>query len=132
MKLCISLSMFNSKCLVYYFIFAIFQIYKYLVFYYDESNENNGNDEKNGDILDNNKLFHSFCFFLGYLLNIFPSLINQRNSKTHEDFIINESKGERSQSIKYIYSKTFVKNLSTKDIIIFFFKMFYLINNRFY
>jgi len=123
MKLCISLSMFNSKCFFYYVLFAIFQIYKYLVFYYDENRENNAkneNDKKKGNILDNNKLFHSFCFFLGYLLNIFPSLINQRNLKTHEDFIINESKGERSQSIKYIYNKSFVKNLSTKDIIIFF------------
>jgi len=118
MKLCISLGMFNLKCILYYVLFAIFQIYKSLVFYYDENNE---------DILDKNKLFHSFCFFLGYLLNIFPALNNQRNSKTHENFIMNESKGKRSQSIKYIYNKTFVKGLSTKDIIIFFIICFILL-----
>jgi len=81
MKLCISLSILNSKCLLYYALFAIVQIYKYLVFYYDENN---------GDILDKNKLFHSFCFFLGYLLNIFPALNNQRNSEINKNLIINE------------------------------------------
>ena len=118
MKLYISLGILNLKCLFYYILFGIFQIYKIIVFNYDEKDQN---------ILDKNKLFFSFCFFLGYLLNIFPALNNQRNSKIKENFITNESKGEKRQSIKYIYNKTNVKSLSTKDIIIFFIICFILL-----
>jgi len=118
MKLYISLGIFNIKCILYYALFTIFQLYKILVYYYDKNN---------GKILNNNKLFYSFCYFLGYLLNIFPALNSQRNSKTKANILINESKGEMPQSIKYIYNKTFVKNLSTKDIIIFFIICFILL-----
>jgi len=86
MKFCISFGMFNSNCLLYYALFVILQIYNNIVVSYDENNR---------DILKENKLFHSFCYFLGYLLNIFPALINQRNSE------INEYEGENPQSIKY-------------------------------
>jgi len=104
--------MFNLKCLLYYTLFVIFEIYKInIIFHYDKIHK---------DILGKNKLFHSFCFFLGYLLNISPALNSQRNSKTKENFIINESKGEKTQSIRYIYNKSLVKFLSTKDIIKFF------------
>ena len=118
MKLYISLGIFNLKCLFYYALFVIFNIYIAFVLYYDEKIE---------VITDKNNLFLSFCCFLGYLLNIFPALISQRNSKTKQNLIIDESKGEKPQTIKYIYNKTFVKNLSTKDIIIFIIICFILL-----
>jgi len=69
------------------------QIYNKIAFYYDENN---------GDILYKNQIFHSFCYFLGYLLNIFPALISQRNSEINEKLITNEYEGGNPQSIKYI------------------------------
>ena len=93
MKFCISLGMFNSKCLLYYVLYAIFQIYNNIVLYYDKNIE---------IILYKNKLFHSFCYFLGYLINIFPALINQRNSETNENLLINEYEVENPQTIKFV------------------------------
>ena len=93
MKLCISVKIYSSKFLSYFVLFAIFEIYKIIVIYYDGKNRN---------ILGNNKLFNSSCFFLGYLLNIFPALIIQRNSEINEKLITKEYEGENQQSIKYI------------------------------
>jgi len=98
MKLCISLGMFHLKCLFYYVLFAIFRIYKNVIVYYDVNNKG---------ILYNNVLFFSFCYFLGYLLNIFPALINQRNSEANENLIANGYGRENPQSIKY-FKKFFI------------------------
>jgi len=93
MKCCISLGIYSLKCRIYYGLFSIFIIYKNTVLFVDRENQ---------DILDNSKLFHSFCFFLGYLLNIFPALISQRNSEINENLLINEYEGENPKSIKFV------------------------------
>ena len=67
-----------------------------------------------------------FCYYVGFLLNIFPVLISKKCSKTKRKTIKNNSKEKNSKAIEYIYSTKY-EYLSTKDIIKLFVVSFFLI-----
>jgi len=109
MRFCISFGKFGLKYFLYCVLFAISDIYVILFIYLFDKNNN--------AIFNKHILLDSLCFYLGYLLNFIPAWIMHKNSKTRKSNGLIESKPE---SIKYIYNKTIVRYLSTKDIIIFF------------
>ena len=84
----------DLKYFIYCILYAILEIYINCFIYDGKENEN---------ILHKHKLLDSFCFYIGYLLNIIPAMIN------------------------YIYNKPFEKKLSGKDIIKFLFICFILL-----
>ena len=112
MKLCISFGKFELKYFFYCALLVIIYLYIYFFMYYI-----------GGNILYYNLLFHSSCFFLGYLLNIIPTLISYIKSKEKgkENHLSNKFKEENTLSIEYIYNKPYEKYLSSKDILKFFF-----------
>ena len=85
MKFCISFGKFELKYFFYCFLFFIIEIY----FYYSIYNIKN--------IIKEHCLFHSFCFFLGFILNIIPVWIS--HIKTKERPIIQKLKEENNNSI---------------------------------
>ena len=111
MRCFISFGIFSFKYFIYGVLFAIFKLYVDYYIYYS----NNKNDE-NANIYNNHKLLNSFCFFLGYLLNIIPEKISNKKSKLKKSTIGNGL--DSINSIKYIYNKPDIY-LSTKDIIKF-------------
>ena len=113
MKFCISFGKLELKYFFYCVLYIIIEIYIDYFIYSDE--------EK---IISVHNLFHSFCFFLGYLLNFIPAWIVHIKSKTTKKPIKNKLKEENNLSIEYIYNKPYEKYLSTKDVIIFLFVSF--------
>ena len=109
MKFCISFGKFELKYLLYCVLIVIIGMYTNRFVYYFEA----------GNIFLDNLLFHSSCFFLGYLLNIIPTLII--HIKSNENHIINIFKEEDIQSIEYIYNKSDKKYLSLIRILKFCF-----------
>jgi len=71
-------------------------------------------------IINQHCLLHSFCYFLGYLLNFIPTLISYIKTKEKEKPIINKLKEKNNNSIEYIYNNPNEKYLSIKDILKFF------------
>jgi hypothetical protein len=120
MRCFISFGVFSCKYFIYCALFAIFELFiaYFIVYSYDKNDKNgeNGENDKNANIFKNHKLFNSFCFFLGYLLNIIPEKISNKKSKLKKSTIGNGL--DSINSIKYIYNKPDIY-LSTKDIIKF-------------
>ena len=110
MKFCISFGKFELKYFFYCVLFSIIEICIYYFVYKDKDS-----------IINKHCLFHSFCYFLGYLLNFIPAWISHTKTKEKEKHITNKLKEEKFQSIEYIYNEPYEKYLSTKDILIFFF-----------
>ena len=115
MKLCISLGKFELKYFFYCTLFVVLEIcIYYFTYFYEET------------LINKNPLMHSFCFFLGYLLNFIPTLISHIKEK--EKPIINKFKEEENNnSIEYIYNKPYEKYLSIKDILKFCFICLFLL-----
>jgi hypothetical protein len=109
MKFCISFGKLQLKYFFYCFSIVIIE-YAYHFIYY------NG-----GKVLDDNLLFNSSCFFLGYILNIIPVWIIHIKSKGKKNPIKNKLKEENTQSIEYIYNKPYKEYLSKKEILQFLF-----------
>jgi hypothetical protein len=61
-----------------------------------------------------------FCYYAGFLFNIFLVLINNKFSKTKREIAANTLKEENTNRIEYVYNNPYEKYLSTKDIIKFF------------
>jgi len=78
----------------------------YYFIYYDHEN-----------IIKEHYLLHSFCFFLGYLLNIIPFWISHKKSKGKEKPLTNKLNKENNYSIDYIYNNLYENNLSKKEIL---------------
>ena len=110
MKFCISFGKFELKYFFYCVLFSIIEICIYYFVYND-----------NDIIINKHCLFHSFCYFLGYLLNFIPAWISHAKTKEKERPITNKVKEGKLLSIEYIYNEPYEKYLSIKDIIIFFF-----------
>ena len=80
MKFCISFGIIELKYFFYCFLSVILYIYIYY-FIVDSEEEN---------IINKHELLYSFCYFLGYLLNIIPEWIVDINSETKERAKINK------------------------------------------
>ena len=119
----ISFGKFDLKYFFYCLSFLIIQIYIHFVIYEDD------------EILFSDYFFlDSFCFFLGYLLNIIPLWIINTNSKVKKNPIANELKKEEDsqynkyiQSIEYKIFKSNKKYLSRKDLLKIFFICFVIL-----
>jgi len=108
MKFCISFGKFELKYFFYCVLFVILEIYiNYFIYFKDEK------------IINDHILMHSFCFFLGYLLNIIPSWISQIQSNEKEKVLENKLEKINTNSIEYIYNNPFEEYLSTKEILKF-------------
>ena len=94
MKFCISLGNFELKYFFYCFLFVILSLFMSYFIYCDHEN-----------IIKEHYLLHSFCFFLGYLLNIIPFWISLKQSKGKEKPLINKLNKEKN------YSKEILKIL---------------------
>ena len=118
MRFCISFGKFDSKYLIYCFLFLIVEIFLCLF----------NNDDSDENIINKHKLLDSTCYFFGYLLNFFPEWIRNRNSISKEKHISNGLKEEKTQSFEYIYNKPDNKYLPKKELIkIFFISIFLLL-----
>jgi len=106
MKLCISFGKLELKYFFYCVLFVILEIFMYYFIYYDHEN-----------IIKEHYLLHSFCFFLGYLLNIIPFWISHKKSKGKEKPLTNKLNKENNYSIDYIYNNLYENNLSKKEIL---------------
>ena len=106
MKFCISLGNFELKYFFYCFLFVILSLFMYYFIYCDHEN-----------IIKEHYLLHSFCFFLGYLLNIIPFWISHKKSKGKEKPLTNKLNKENSYSIDYIYNEPNENNLPKKEIL---------------
>ena len=111
MKFYISFGKFDLKYFFYCLSHLIIQIYIHFVIYEDDE-----------ILIYHHLLLNSFCFFLGYLLNIIPLWIINTNSKVKENPLANELKKEEdtqynkyNQSIEYKILKSNKKYLSRKD-----------------
>jgi len=109
MKFCISLGTIELKYIIYCFRSVILYIYIYYFILEDEEN-----------IIKKHKLLYSFCYFLGYFLNIIPACFAQIKSKKKEKSKINKLKEGEALSIEYLYNNPYEKHFSTKDILKFF------------
>ena len=110
MKYCISFGNFEIKYFFYCALFIILEICMNYFIYY----------EKNNIIIDH-YLLQSFCFFLGYLLNIIPAWIIHKQSKEKEKPLTNKLNEENNYSIEYIYNEPNKEILTNKDILKFLF-----------
>ena len=117
MKFCISFGKFELKYFFYCILFIILEITINYFVYYDEGE----------NIITDHCLLHSFCFFLGYLLNFIPARIFHIRSNKKENPITNKLNEENNYSIEYIYNQPYEKYLSTKDIIKFLLICFILL-----
>ena len=106
MKFCISFGKLELKYFFYCVLYVILEIYMYYFIYYDHEN-----------IIEKHYLLHSFCFFLGYLLNIIPFWISHKKSKGKEKPLTNKLNKENSYSIDYIYNEPNENNLPKKEIL---------------
>ena len=110
MKFFISFGKFELKYFFYCVLIVILGIIMYYFIYW--------NEEK---IITEHYLVYSFCFFLGYLLNIIPAWISHIQSKEKEKPLTNKLNEDNNHSIEYIYNKPYEKYISIKDTIIFLF-----------
>ena len=112
MKLCISFGKFELKYFFYCFLIFLLEICIYFFVYNDKNN-----------IINKHCQLHTFCFFLGYLLNFIPTWIShiKTKEKEKEKPKINKLEEEDNNSIEYIYNKPYEEYLSLKDILKFFF-----------
>ena len=78
MKCCISLGVFSLKYFIYCILFAWFEIYIMLFIYKF--------DKLNDVIFTKHKFLDPICFYLGYLLNFIPTLINNITSELKEPY----------------------------------------------
>ena len=112
MKLCISFGFLALKYFIYSALISIAGIF--IIFYNDYY-------DKENNILNKNNLLDLFCYYIGFLLNFIPELINRKNTKTEKKHRINDLKVKKTKSIEYIYNNPYNEYLSTKDIIKFIF-----------
>jgi len=117
MKFCISFGKFELKYFLYCVLIVIIGMYTNRFVYFFEA----------GNIFLENLLFHSSFFFLGYLLNIIPAWIIHIKSKKKNNLLSKKLKEQDNQSIEYIYNKSDIKYLSSKDILNFCFLCFFLL-----
>ena len=110
MKFCISFGKLELKYLLYLILLFILEIYIYYCFDYNKLY-----------IIDEHLLFHSFCFFLGYLLNIILAWISYIKSKENEKFLANPFKEITNESIEHKDDHPYQKHLLIANIFIFFF-----------
>ena len=108
MKFCFSFGIFDIKYFFFCFSFIILEICINFFIY----NDNN--------LFSQHILLDPFCYYSGFLLNIFLALIYNKCSKTKGKPIANKLKEENTHSIEYIYNNPYDKYLSKKDIIKFF------------
>ena len=80
MKFCISLGTIELKYIIYCFLSVILYIYIYYCIV----------DSKEKNIINEHELLYSFCYFLGYLLNVIPEWIVDIKSETKERPKINK------------------------------------------
>jgi len=80
MKFCISLGTIELKYIIYCFLSVILYIYIYYCIV----------DSKEKNIITEHELLYSFCYFLGYLLNVIPEWIVDIKSETKERPKINK------------------------------------------
>ena len=109
MKCCISFGKFELKYFFYCVLFFIIEICIYFVY----------NDKDS--IIKQHCLLHSFCYFLGYLLNFIPTWIIHIKTKEKGKPLINKLKEKNNNSIEYIFNNPNEEYLSIKDILKFFF-----------
>ena len=120
MKFCFSFGTFGIKIVFICLLAGILEIYINLFIY--------GEVDGNENILDYRLLLDPLCYYVGFLLNIIPALINNKCSKTKKEKPIeNKLKEENTQSIEYIYNNPYDKYLSKKDFIKFLFICFFLL-----
>jgi len=112
MKLCISFGFLALKYFIYSALISIAGIF--IIFYNDYY-------DKENNILNKNNLLDLFCYYIGFLLNFIPELINHKNTKTEKEPRISDLKTKKTKSIEYIYNNPYNEYLSTKDIIKFIF-----------
>ena len=108
MKFCFSFGIFDIKYFFFCFSFIILEICINFFIY----NDNN--------LFSQHILLDPFCYYSGFLLNIFLALIYNKCSKTKSKPIANKLKEENTHSIEYIYNNPYDKYLSKKDFIKFF------------
>ena len=108
MQFCFSFGMFDIKYFYFCALFVIFETCINLFIYNDN------------DLLNRHILLDPFCYYAGFLLNIFPALIISKCSQKKSKQITNKLKEESTHSIEYIYNNPFDKYLSKKDIVKFF------------
>ena len=72
MEFCFSFGKFDMKYFFMYVLAAIFEICIILFIY----------DENDNDLLNKHKILDPLCYYIGFLLNIFPELISNKCSKT--------------------------------------------------
>ena len=111
MKFCISFGIIELKYFFYCFLSVILYIYIYY-FIVDSEEEN---------IINEHVLLYSFCYFLGYFLNIIPAWIVHIKSKAKERSKLNKMKERETQPIEYIYNNPYEKYFSKKGILKIFF-----------
>jgi len=120
MKFCFSFGTFDIKIVFICLLAGILEIYINLFIY--------GEVDGNKSIFDNRLLLDPLCYYVGFLLNIIPALINNKCSKTKKEKPIeNKLKEENIQSIEYIYNNPYDQYLSKKDFIKFLFICFFLL-----
>jgi len=110
MKFCISFGKFELKYFFYCVLIVILELYL-SYFIWDEEMT----------IITNHILMYSFCFFLGYLLNIIPAWISHILSNEKEKVIEKKLEKENAYSFEYIYNNPNEKYLSAKEILKFLF-----------
>jgi len=117
MEFCFSFGKFDMKYFFMCVLAAIFEICIILFIY----------DENDNDLLNKHKILDPLCYYIGFLLNIFPELISNKCSKTIKKETTNNLKEESSKAIEFIYSIHYDKSLSTKDYIKLFVICLFLI-----
>ena len=111
MKFCISLGIIELKYFLYCFLSVILYIYIYYITV----------DSEEENIINKHELLYSFCYFLGYFLNIIPSWIIHIKTKAKERSKVIKMKERETQSIEYIYNNPYEKYFSKKGILKIFF-----------
>lgn len=117
MEFCFSFGKLDIKYFFMCVLTAIFEICITLFIY----------DEDDNDLLNKHKILDPLCYYIGFLLNIFPELISNKCSKTKRKETTNNLKEESTKAIEFIYSIQYDKSLSKKDIIKFFVLCLFLI-----
>ena len=111
MELCFSFGRFDIKYFFFCVLSLILEICINLFIY---------NDDDNNNIITKHILLDPFCYYVGFLFNIFLVLISNKFSKSKSETISKTLKEENTHIIEYVYNNPYDKYLSTKDIIKFF------------
>jgi hypothetical protein len=110
MKFCFSFGLFDTKYFLFCVLITFFEICINLFIY---------NDDDNNNIFTNHLLLDPFCYYAGFLFNIFLVLFIRKCSKTKSETIDIALKEENTHLIEYLYNNPYNKYLSIKDIIKF-------------